>query len=409
MDVGQINILPQDPGVYIFRNSRKKILYIGRATNLRSRVRSYLASDLLRRRGPIIVEAVENTSNVEGRVTDSVLEALLLEAVLIKKHQPQYNSKEKSGTSFLFVVVTKERFPRVTIVRQSDLESSTDPHTIKYFFGPFPLGGQLRDAMRIIRKIFPFRDRCIIPEKGKEGRLCFNAQLGLCPGVCARKMSQREYAGRIRTIALFMSGKKNAAVNHLMRQMRLVTKKQEFEKANSLKHTLQSLRHIRDVGLIKRDVLQQEDEFRIEGYDISHTAGSELVGVMCVAVNGEMCPHEYRKFIIRNAIPGDDVGALAEMLSRRLGHREWGFPDLVVVDGGRGQYNRAVSLITERGLSIPVVGVVKDERHQPQSIIGSVVHRRKHEDIILKINAESHRHAISWHRKRRDAVNLKTP
>ena len=397
--------VPRTPGVYLFRDSRRRIRYIGRATDLRSRVRSYFTDDLLKRRGPIIVEAVDKSRCVETIPTDSVLEALLLEANLIKKHAPPYNSKEKSDTSFLFCVITAEPFPRVLIVRQRDLESSTDPSTIKHTFGPFPSGGQVRDAMRIIRRIFPFRDKCRAVESGETGKLCFNAQLGLCPGVCAGAMTRQEYAKRVRNISLFMSGRKDTLIRGITRDMHTAAKKQEFEKAGALKRTLQSLRHIRDVGLIKREAPLRDDGFRVEGYDISHTAGNDPVGVMCVAVNGEIRTREYRKFIIRTAAPGDDVGALKEVLSRRLRHYEWAFPDLIVVDGGKGQYNAAVRVLSGHRLSVPVVGVVKDERHQPRSIIGALPRRAGLGDTILKVNAEAHRYAISFHRKRRDAVN----
>src|SRR3989344_2275170 len=194
--------LPDEPGVYMFKKG-KKILYIGKAASLRDRVRSYFSSDLGKGRAPTIVKMVEDADSVDWQTTDSVLEPLIVEANLIKRHQPPANVDEKDNKSFNYVVITKESppaggFPRVLIVRGRELFQNWKKADIKYLFGPFPGGLSLKEALKIVRKIFPFRDKCLpcvaLAKQGKFCRPCFNRQIGLCPGVCSGEMSQEEYA-----------------------------------------------------------------------------------------------------------------------------------------------------------------------------------------------------------------------
>ena len=155
--------IPQAPGVYFFIGAGGKILYIGKATSLRDRVRSYFVADVINTRGPQIVSMVEKSKTVRFKKTDSVLEALILEAELIRKYKPTYNTKEKDNKSFNHIVITDEVFPRVLIVRGRELKKTLHAprFKIKDSFGPFPRGGVLKDAIKIIRKIFPFRDTCL--------------------------------------------------------------------------------------------------------------------------------------------------------------------------------------------------------------------------------------------------------
>src|SRR3989344_2496640 len=153
---------PDTPGVYFFRGRGGKILYVGKATSLKSRVRSYFSKDITETRGPLIMELLKQATSVTFEKTDSVLEALILEAHYIKKYQPPYNSIAKDDKSFNYVVLTKEAFPRILMVRGKDLADNLKPKTykLKTIFGPFPQGLALREAMKLVRKIFPFRDKC---------------------------------------------------------------------------------------------------------------------------------------------------------------------------------------------------------------------------------------------------------
>ncbi|MFZ2769915.1 MAG: hypothetical protein WAZ50_02220, partial [Minisyncoccia bacterium] len=197
--------LPDAPGVYFFlglKNASPKslrpreILYIGKATSLKDRVKSYFSNDLIDTRGPRLVQMVEKAQNIKFIETQSVLEALILEASQIKKHQPYFNSKEKDDKSYNYVTITDEDFPQIFITRGQGT------------YGPFPNGSELREALKIIRRIFPYRDnKCTMKKplghSSATGEACFNSQIGLCPGVCAGLMSKRDYRKRIKYIKLF--------------------------------------------------------------------------------------------------------------------------------------------------------------------------------------------------------------
>lgn len=391
--------LPDAPGVYIFRDGRGKILYVGKATSLKDRVRSYFNADVAASRGPLIERMVEAAKKVTCEETESVLDALIREAVLIKKHQPAYNSKEKSDTSFYYIVITDEEFPRVLLRRGRELFAENGQQDVRSFFGPFPKGGVIREALKIIRKIFPFRDTCT-PHSGKP---CFNCQIALCPGVCTGEMDAREYRKHIKRLEMFLSGKKKVLIEKLERDMLRAAKKEEFEEASRLKRMLFNLEHVHDIALLKRDT-KEEDSYRIEGYDTAHMGGSNAVGVMSVVEGGEKATSEYRTFSLKEAKPGDDVGALAEILSRRLAHPEWQYPKLIVIDGGKAQKNRAERVLKEAGVGIPIVSVVKDEKHKPREILGDKELITEHESAILLVNSEAHRFSIARHRKKRDNI-----
>lgn len=396
--------LPDTPGVYFFLGTKRKILYIGKATNLRSRVRSYFAADLIDTRGVRIVKMVADAKTIEYRTTDSVLEALILEANLIKAHMPHFNVDEKDDKSFNYVVVTKEDFPRVLLVRGKELETAWPKGTLRKCFGPFPHGLQLKEAMRLVRRIFPFRDTCVpAPEATAEGRRpkpCFNRQIGLCPGVCAGDIDAKEYRKIIKHITLFFEGKKKTLLIELEKEMKAYAKRELFEEAGLRRKQMFALNHIQDVSLIK-DEMRSPDAgrgFRIEAYDVAHLMGGAMVGVMTVVEQGAAQKTEYRKFKIKSVSTSNDTAALSEVLSRRLGHDEWQMPKLIVVDGSTAQINAAEKVLHDAGVRIPVIGVVKDEKHRPKQIKGDrelIVRREK--DILLA-NAEAHRYAIAYHR-----------
>lgn len=394
-DLKKLN-LPESPGVYYFLSKKGEILYIGKATSLKDRVKSYFGKNLILTRSPLIVKMVEEADTLRFTTTDSVLEALMLETFEIKTYKPAYNSKEKDDRSYNFVVITDEDFPRVLIERGRNLDQGKFLHA----FGPFPHGGELREALKIVRKIFPFRDaKCKILPDGKK-KPCFNAQIGLCPGPCAGLINKTDYRKQIKRLKLFFEGKKTKLVDDIEKEMKKLAKAQHFEEADKLKHTLYALDHIQDIALIKHDIERRggEDEssMRIEAYDIAHLSGKNVVGVMTVVEDGELEKSQYRKFKLRNE-KNDDVGNLKEILSRRLNHGEWRMPNIVVIDGGVGQINMAKSLWK----GVDIVAVTKDERHKAREILGDKKLVAKYQREILLANAEAHRFAIGYHRKLR--------
>ncbi len=395
--------LPDAPGVYYFKKGRK-ILYIGKATSLKDRVRSYFANDLLQTRGSRIISMVVEADSISYKQTDSVLEALILEAAEIKKHQPIFNIKEKDDKSFNYVVITKEDYPRVLVVRGRDLLQKKFDYKIRETFGPFTYGAQLKEAMKIVRKMFPYRDKCELESK----RECFNYQLGLCPGVCIGAVSKQDYAKTIRHIILFFSGNKKRLVSTLKKEMNAFAKAQKFEKAQEIKKQLFALDHIRDVSLLKSDIPQSigEGKFRIEAYDIAHISGTNTVGVMTVVSNGEVDKNEYRKFKIMGVGKdvANDIANLKEILRRRLTHEEWQIPNLIVVDGSTAQINAAKAILKEKNLNIELVAVVKDDRHKAREILGDKEIVERWGKAILLANLEAHRFAIAFHRKLRGKI-----
>ncbi|MFA7285642.1 MAG: UvrB/UvrC motif-containing protein [Candidatus Paceibacterota bacterium] len=448
--------LPDKPGVYLFLAHPKlyakegfssNILYIGKATSLKDRVRSYFGKDLIDTRGPLLVDMVFKAENIEWIETPSVLEALILEANLIKKHQPYYNTKEKSDKSFNYVCITKparnashsdaggDELPKVLVLRGKNLDKSD----YKKVFGPYTNGGQLREALKIIRKIFPFYD-----DKTKNYKE-FYKQIKLVPS----EENKKEYLRNIKHIILFLNGKKKDIIIDLNREMKIHAKKLEFEKAGEIKRKIFALNHINDIALIKGDdkyenqnfgnalrrshsILNPQDlsggseysskhiqnfSFRIEAYDIAHMSGQNMVGVMTVIEDGEVAKNEYKKFKIRTQSDANDTGALREVLERRLKHTEWTLPSFIVVDGSTAQINTAEKVLRENNLDIKVVAVTKDNRHKvakltlsPRSnlkgVQGSTFINKYKREIIL-VNNEAHRFAITYHKQMRGKNFLK--
>ncbi|HEV7424623.1 MAG TPA: GIY-YIG nuclease family protein [Candidatus Paceibacterota bacterium] len=404
--------LPDKSGVYFFLKN-KKILYIGKATSLKDRTKSYFSKDLIHTRGPLVLDMVFKADHIKWHVTESVLEALILEANLIKRHQPYYNTREKDDKSFNYVCITKEKLPKVVIVRGSNLKNES---LFGKVFGPYTSGSQLREAMKIIRKIFPFLD-----DKSKN-YLEFYKQINLIPDLNDRTL----YLQNIKNIKLFFSGKKKQIFRNLKKEMQAYAKMREFEKAGEVKRQLFALQHINDVSLLKIDhftervfssgfsALQRQPliknsfrSVRIEAYDIAHMAGKNMVGVMTVVEDGEAAKNEYKKFRIRTQNRANDTGALSEVLERRLAHKEWPYPHLIVIDGGIAQINAAKAILKKMDVRIEIVSVVKDQRHKAREIMGSLELAKKFKSGILLGNSEAHRFAIAYHKKMRSKNFLK--
>ncbi|HMP67203.1 MAG TPA: GIY-YIG nuclease family protein [Candidatus Paceibacterota bacterium] len=407
---------PESPGVYFFKKG-KTILYIGKATSLQDRIRSYFSDDLIKARGPRIVDMITQSDSVKFKKTDSVLEALILESSLIKKFQPKYNTKEKDDKSYNYVLITDEKYPRLLTIRMREIQNGNINFKIKKQFGPFPNGTQLRIALRLIQRIFPFFDNSKPIEKlndFEKKKVLLNIQIGIYPDVFSLENSvaqQKKYNRTIKNIELFFDGKKKKIVEILKKEMLSYSKKRKYEEANQIKRTIFSLQHINDIALLK----QEENFFdsdkknilpRIESYDVAHTSGFETVGAMVVFENMSFKKTDYRKFIIKKASKNDDYGALSEILERRFSHSEWPKPKIIIVDGGNGQLNVAKKIIKKNGFdnTISIISVVKDDNHNAKNLLGDKKVISKYKNRIIKINEETHRFAISFHRKRRDIL-----
>lgn len=413
--------LPDNPGVYFFKRKfkttsprlspgkeREEILYIGKATSLRSRVASYFANDITEKRSMSIGDMVALATSVEHIETDTALEALLLEAELIKKYKPKYNTKEKDDRSWNYVIITSDTIPQVQVIRGRTLKIEKELEILKpkYTFGPFSNGAAIKEGLRIIRRIFPYIDNRSIQKDKYE----FYKQLGLTPDT-SNIHALEQYKKNIKNIVLFFQGKKKTILKSLETDMKILAKQLHFEEAQSIKKQIFALTHINDVAVIKSDFLEthtrEEKGIRIEGYDVAHLGGKDMVGVMTVISNGQVDKSEYKKFNIKTQTGANDTGALYEILMRRFRHIEWGIPDIVVVDGGIAQIHVAEQVLKFYQIKIPVISVLKDEGHKPKDILGDTECSKKYKKEILLVNSEAHRFSITFHKEKRAKKFLK--
>ncbi len=415
--------LPDVPGVYLFKRGGN-VLYVGKATSLADRVRSYFDDDLIATRGPRIVDMVTKADRLAYETAPTVLEALVREAALIKRYHPPANVEGKDDSSFLYAVVTKEEIPRVLALRGKDIDvrhkRSSDGQDLKALYGPFPSGAQLRAALRLIQRIFPFFDtpRPVgVKSKHQAAKIEFNAQIGQYPKnmkftlrspIGQDKVNLKAYRKSIRKIELFLSGRGKELRGKLEREMRRAAREERFEDAAAARRELSALDHVQDVSLIKDEFLEDARRGaaragRIEAYDTAHISGTNAVGVMTVVEDGAPLKREYRTFRIRGFKKNDDIASLKEILSRRLAHPEWPYPRAIVVDGGRAQKKAAEAVLEEAGVAIPVASVVKDERHRPREVVGARSAGVSEADAVLA-NAEAHRFSLARHRRARSGA-----
>ncbi|MBI2597041.1 excinuclease ABC subunit UvrC [Candidatus Daviesbacteria bacterium] len=423
--------LPKKSGVYIFKSSQEDILYVGKAINLYHRVSSYFNRNVDGRTAAL----VSNISSVETYITESELEALILEANLIKKHLPPFNIRLTDDKDFLYIGISNEQFPKVVTIRKKDLK------TVKKFFGPFPSSRTVRNTLKQLRRVFPW---CSNPPKftlqpsrlqapvsygtgQAKHRACFYYHLGLCPGLCTGMINKEEYSKIIKRFSKFLEGKKEELVSGLSKEMMELSKTQQFEKAAQVKKMLDGISYLTQTNraqayLENPNFLEEENKLalkqlqkdlnldklpgRIEGYDISNIGGKDAVGSMVVIIAGEIDKSQYRKFKIRISGRPDDVGMHREMIKRRLKHTEWQFPDLIIVDGGRGQARVVNFQFSIFNFQIPVFGLAK-KREWLYPAEGKIIKLPKSSlslRLLQKLRDESHRFAISYHRKLRDRI-----
>ncbi|MBU6232219.1 hypothetical protein KGP36_06270 [Patescibacteria group bacterium] len=390
--------LPDAPGVYVFRDAKKRPLYIGRATSLRDRTKSYFDADLVRTRGLRIVDMVAKAASITWQETGSVLEAVLLESALIKRYQPFYNVDERDDKSSQYVVITDEDWPRVFLARARDFDHAAKngghSYKVRSYFGPFPDIGTIKAALKILRRLFPFRDKKADDPRHES----FYQAIGMSPGKNGGE-AQKAYRRSIRYLELFFEGESGKVKKGIESDMKRNAKKMRFEEAVDDRKLLYALDHINDIALIKRGQ-SRPTGFRIEAFDVAHLSGTDVVGSMSVAVDGQAANDQYRRFKISREA-NDDLAGLIELLSRRLNHSEWPYPDLIAVDGDERHKKAAEAVLRSRRVSIGVVAVAKDDKHKASRLIGDVETISRHKEAIVLANSEAHRFALRYHRSRR--------
>lgn len=414
--------MPQEPGIYLFLDENKNVIYVGKAKNLKNRVSSYVGDQL----GEKTKQLVSHIHSVKTIRVESELESLLLEAEFIKKYNPKYNIKLTDNKSYQLIKVTpKAEFPSITLIRSHGNPELVDHSSV--YFGPFPSSKAIKSVLKTIRRIFPYQS---VENHAKKP--CLYHHLGLCPCVPAfnNEGIRKEYKQTIRHIIQFMQGKKKEVLKDLEKERDIASKNEEFEKAKSVQQQIDAINYVTspinkpfeyeinpnlrsDVRaielnelkeiLIKNGVAVQTLE-RIECFDISNISGTNSVGSMVVLTGGERDSSQYRRFkISKNIVGANDFASMAEVLQRRIRHTEWPYPGLLIVDGGKGQISAAFKVLNDQGLNIPLVGLAKRE----ETIITTdfkeikLPKDSKALHVVQRIRDEAHRFAITYHRKLR--------
>lgn len=355
--------------------------------------------------GSKTAKLISSADKVTFCLVTSELESLLLESFLIKKYKPKYNILLKDDKHALYIVITKEKFPRVLTCRKLYALSYKD------VYGPFPSTTNVKTILKLIRKIFPYSDHKI------SKRPCLYSHLGLCLPCPNITSNNKEYMKNIRNIKLVLSRKFNIVRKILEKEMNLLSKQQKYEEAKEVRDKINALdyltqKRISEENFIKNpnlteDIRQIElgklSEItgisklnRIECFDIAHLSGSNATASMVVAIQGEMEHEYYRHFRIRQKNSQSDYDSMREIAQRRIKHlTDWGKPDLIIVDGGLGQ----VKIFDEefKKLNIPVIGIAKN----PDRLIftSGIKIKLQNLQLVLCIRDESHRFARRYHHK----------
>lgn len=416
--------LSQEPGVYIFFNKKGEPLYVGKAKNLKIRLRSYFREKLFGKTLSMIKHA-NSLSTIEVR---SELEALLLEAKLVKRLNSPFNIQLKDDKQPLYIKISKEKYPRIITARKSDIKGNMA------IYGPFPNSESVRVVLRIIRGVFPYSQHKI----GK--RACLYKQLGLCnpcpneieaeKNDATKKTLRKIYFRNIKSIKNIFDGKLIKVRNDLLIQMNNFSKNNDFENAIVLRNQIQKIDYItqpiiqaqnfldnpnliedlryyemKKLYILLSKYLNLKSVRRIECYDVAHLSGTKATASMVTFIDGVSEKKYYRHFKILQKNGNNDISSLSEVAERRIKYlSSWGKPDLIIVDGGKGQVSAFNKLFSEKG--IPVIGLAKKKETLviPQEYEGDkkyILIQPKGEvlNLIQRIRNEAHRFARVYHHK----------
>lgn len=472
---------PKLPGCYIYKNEKGEILYIGKAKNILNRVKSYFTN--FEKLDLRIQSMIEKAYEIEFFTVDSEIDSIILETNLIKKYSPKYNILMRDDKNYSWVLFEKYKkgvndFPRIRIVREKNDKNGD-------YFGPFPNRLPLTNILKRIRKVFPYAscNREIIQiesnplnVKSSNSTPCLYFHLGLCKAPCAGKESRDNYLKDFKSIKKFFEGERKEILKELEKEMFSYSKVQDYENALLVRNKINDVKYVtsnikvdnlvddevinelkkirRDEAInelisklkFPKDKLQNHKNFRIECYDISNIQGTSAVSAMTVMIDGEIEPSLYRRFRIQSKSTPDDFAMLRETLERRFrylvpekrsknrsskeSYDDLSFqqtPDLIIIDGGKGQLSSSYLILNDFGLAnkIPIVGLAKREEEifilssqielmdnllSDSKIISKlspkfirVLLERRSESLFLvqRIRDEAHRFGITYHRKLR--------
>lgn len=431
MDTLQTTIknLPHSPGVYLYKDDSGTIIYVGKARDLYKRVHQYFDNpNHLNEKTRALVSVIHS---IEVLQVATEFEALLLEAKLIRTHNPKYNVIAKDDKSPIYIHLLDEKgLVRVTLDRRPKTMESNDSS----YFGPFATTRIARFVLKSLRRSIPF-----CQQKVRNGRPCFYTHLGLChpcPSVIQKmpegeekKAQTRLYRMNITRLRWVLSGQSTKAMDSLQKEMTSLAKAHKFEEAASIRNQIQALMstiqnqynpfQFEETDKLEKAPVEQSLELqrilqphfptlgtihRIECYDISTIQGTSTVGSMVVFFDGIPQKDQYRKFKIRNTSDRFDAIMMEEMVTRRLNHPEWPMPDLIVVDGGKVQVSRIQGLLQSRNSTIPLIGLAKRFEQIVLKSVGGIYIQRSISlsnpalQLLQHIRDEAHRFAITFHK-----------
>jgi excinuclease ABC subunit C len=410
MDIREkVKNIPVTSGVYLMKNAEGKVIYIGKAISLRKRVQSYFRSS--ENLNPKTAHLVLEIQDIDCIETASEAEALILEASLVKQYTPRYNIDLRDDKSYPLIEISHDLFPRVSIERPAVRKKNTT------YYGPYVSAGLIREALTIIRKIFPFRTCYPFPDKE-----CLDYHMGLCAAPCIQKINREDYAKNIRHVRLILEGKKDELYRNLRKEMEVFSSARRFEEAAKVRDQLQAIGALysgsADVNYYKEaEQLQRAFNLvrmpqRVETFDISNIMGNQAVGSMVSFLNGKPDKNNYRRFRIKEVKGIDDFKMIGEVVKRRyrrLKNEGKSFPDLIVIDGGKGQLSAAVEELQNLEIDIPIVSLAKKEEEV------FLPHKKKPVELnrnslglklLQRMRDEAHRFAISYHRTLRKKAFL---
>ncbi len=417
----QAKLLPNTPGVYLMKDELDRVIYVGKALNLRSRVSSYFTQQALEdRRTADWVPEIHHIDHID---TDSEVDALLLEARLIKDIQPRYNQELKDDKTFPYLQIrTGEDFPRVEFTR------TPEDKGVK-LYGPFTSAKQLRGTIAILQKIFRFRNCSLDIEEGDERwrwfRPCLLASINQCTAPCNLRVSKDDYRKDIKRLRMFLDGNKSKLLGEMRAEMEQASAELKFEKAARIRDEIKALESLnlrgnleehaqpeafyvdpkKGLAGLKKIFKLPEQPRVIEGMDIAHLQGGETVASLVQFIDGLPFKHGYRKYKIRTVEGVDDFASMREVVSRRLrGLQQNGerFPDVILIDGGKGQLNAALEAMNTIGIEHPPFTISLAKREEEVYVPGEEEPRRlsRHSfalRLLQYVRDESHRFAQHYH------------
>ncbi len=421
--------LPKEPGVYFHKDASGEIIYVGKAAILRNRVRQYFQAS--RNRDPKTELLVSEIHDTDWQVVDSEVEALFLEAEMIRRYMPRYNILLRDDKAMTYVRINfKDKYPALTFTRRP-LDDGAE------YYGPYFSAFALKRALKYLRRAFPYSTHTTMPT-----RACLQYHLKLCPGPETGELDEKAYKASLHRLIRVLKGQRQSLVKELEKEMKAYADNSEFEKAASTRNQIYALKNLgqqiifsdkefqdisKDHALVELTQLLKlkKPPRRIEGYDISHMSGTDTVASMVVFTNGVSDKGNYRKF--KSRIPGnDDFAHMRETMTRRFSDKNikaWGLPDLILIDGGKGQLEAAQGVLKEKNISMPMIGLAKKYEEivvrndwpyttlDMEQVLKMRGFTRVSEDFTLvdlpntsnivkllqRVRDESHRFAVSYH------------